>query len=112
MLLGRHIAEHRSPMIPRRRGAYTTSYMIIPRKKIGDEVAEDVEGGAVAELALDFHIPFDLVEGDVAGAFDHDLDAVTPGALGEFAEAFELGELGAIGGVGEAAGAEPVSNRE
>jgi hypothetical protein len=48
----------------------------------------------VAERALDLGVVLDLVEGDVAGAFDHDLHAAAPGAFGELAEGFEFGELG------------------
>ena len=58
------------------------------------------------------HVEFDLVERNVAGAFDHDLHAATPGAFGEFAEGFEFGELGGVGRVGEAAGAEAVADGE
>jgi hypothetical protein len=48
----------------------------------------------------------------VAGAFDHDLHALAPRALGEFAEGFELGELRRVGRVGEAAGAQAVADGE
>jgi hypothetical protein len=48
----------------------------------------------------------------VAGAFDHHLDVVLPGDLGELAEGGELGELGFVIGVGDGAGAEAVAEGE
>jgi hypothetical protein len=61
----------------------------------------------VAEAALELGVVLDLVERDVPRALDHDLHAVAPGALGQFADGGELGELGLVGRVGEPAGAEP-----
>ena len=50
--------------------------------------------------------------GHMAGAFDHDLDIVLPGDLGELAQRFQFGELSFIVGVGDGAGAQPVSQAE
>ncbi len=48
------------------------------------------------------------VQGQVARAFHHDLDALGPGPLGELTQDLEFVELGLVGGVGQAAGAQAV----
>ena len=48
----------------------------------------------------------------MAGPLDHDLHALGPGALGEFAEGGQFAELGFVGGVGQAAGPQAVAERE
>jgi len=73
---------------------------------------EDVEGGGVAYLLLDFHIVLNLVEGDVAGTFDHNLAAFLPCAAGKFAEGSQFCDLCLVGGVGDAAGTEAVTERK
>jgi GAF domain-containing protein len=71
-----------------------------------------IERRAVAEPALQLHVVLDLVERHVPRAFDHDLHAVAPGALGQLAERLELGELRVVGRVGQTAGAQAVADRE
>ena len=44
----------------------------------------------MTEPSLEFHVEFDLIERNVSGTFDHDLDATTPGTLGELAQCGEL----------------------
>ena len=66
----------------------------------------------MAELALELHVVFDLIERHVAGPFDHHLHALGPGALGQFAERCQLAKLGFVGGVGQAAGAQAVAEAE
>ena len=55
---------------------------------------------------------FNFVERDVARAFDHHLDVVLPGLLGEFAEDLQFGELRFVAGVGDAAGTQAVAKRK
>ena len=86
--------------------------VVVAGSDVGDERAERVEGRAVAELDFFVDLLFDLVERNVAGAFDHDLNIVLPGDAGQFAESFEFGELGFVAGVGKAAGAQAVAERE
>jgi hypothetical protein len=66
----------------------------------------------VTQGSLELHVVFDLVERHVTRAFDHDLDALGPGALGQLAQGLELPQLCLIGGVGEAARPQSVSQRE
>ena len=47
----------------------------------------------------------------MAGAFDHHLHVLLPGALGELAQRVELGELRFVVGVGDGAGAQAVTQR-
>jgi hypothetical protein len=65
----------------------------------------------VAELALQLHVVFDLIEGHVTWAFDHDLHA-GPGAFGQLPERLEFGQLRFVGRIGEPAGAQAVADRE
>ena len=73
---------------------------------------ERVKRRFVAPLHFLIDLLLDLIERDVAGAFDHDLDVVFPGFLGEFAEDFQFGELRFVAGIGDAAGAEAVTERK
>ena len=66
----------------------------------------------MAQLIFFLDLQFDLVERDVAGAFDHHLDVVFPGLGGEFAENAQFGELRFVAGVGEAAGTQTVAERK
>jgi hypothetical protein len=86
--------------------------VVVAGEDVGHERAEHVERRAVAERALQLHVPLDLIEGHVAGALDHHLHALAPGALGELAERLELRELRGVARVGEAAGAQAVAERE
>ena len=71
---------------------------------------EHVEGRAVADLSLQLHVVFDLVEGDMARPLDHDLNAVAPSPFGEFTERGKLAQLRIIGGIRESAWAKPISD--
>ena len=85
--------------------------MVVARSDVDDERAKGVERRAVAELDFLIDLLLDLVERHVAGAFDHDLNVVLPGFVGEFAERLEFGELRLVAGVGDAAGAKAVAER-
>lgn len=112
MLFGRDITEHRGAMISGRRRADRARDMIVTGEDIGDERTEDIEGRAVADRALELHIVFDLIEGDVAGAFHHHLDTLFPSPLRELSECEEFGELGAIACIGEPTRTEAIAEAE
>ncbi len=112
MFFGGDIAEHGCAVVGDGCCADGACDVVVAWEDIGDEGAQDIEGCAVAERALELGVVFDLVERDMAWAFDHDLEPVGPGALGEFCDDLELGELGEVGGVGEPTGAEPVADTE
>src|SRR5207247_1364980 len=65
--------------------------VVVAGEGVGHEGAEDVEGGIVADLLLDAHVPRDLVERHVAGTLDHRLHAGLARALHELAERAQLG---------------------
>src|SRR5271155_873750 len=60
--------------------------VIIAGGDVAGQGPEDVEGSAATYALFELDVGFDLVEGNVAGTFDHDLDAEGAGALGQFAE--------------------------
>ena len=86
--------------------------MVVAGSDIGDQRAERVERRFVAELLLLVHLLLDLVERNVAGTFDHHLHVVLPGFAGQFAQGLQFGELRFVAGVGDAAGPQPVAQRE
>ncbi len=83
--------------------------MVVARRDVGDERAEDVERGLVALDGLLLHVHGDLVHRDVPGAFDHHLAAAFAAPSGELAQGLQLGELGGVGGVGDRAGPEAIA---
>ena len=83
--------------------------VVVAGGDVGHQRAQGVERRLVAELLFLVHLLLDLVQRDVAGAFDHDLHVVLPGFLGQLAERLEFGELGFVAGVGDAAGAQAVA---
>src|ERR1700728_2535559 len=112
MLFRSDVAEH-GGAVPSDHGcADGGGNVVIAGSYIGDQRAQRVEGRFVAQLDFLFDLLLDLVHGNVAGTFDHDLHVVFPGFLGEFAQSLQFGELGFVTGVGDATGAEAVSERE
>ena len=88
MFFRRDVAEH-GGAVPSDHGcADGAGDVVVAGSDVGDEWAERIERRFVAQLVFFFHLQLDLVEGNVAGAFDHDLHVVFPGLLGEFAEHF------------------------
>ena len=75
------------------------------------ERPERVERRFAAGRELLVHVLLDLVHRHVAGAFDHHLHVLRPGALGQLAQRVELGELRLVVGVGDRAGAQAVAER-
>ena len=86
VLLRRDIAEHAGAVVGSCRCADAAGDVVVAREDVGHERSEDVEGCSVAELPLELHVVLDLIEGHVSWSFDHDLNAVSPGALGELSE--------------------------
>src|SRR3984957_11594341 len=105
----RDIAKHRWAVPTDHRGADGAGDVVVAWGDVDDERAERVKRRFVAPLHFLVDLFFDLVEWNVAGAFDHDLDVFFPGFFGEFAENFEFGELFFVAGIGDAAGTQAVS---
>ena len=112
MLLRRDVAEHRRAVPADHRRPDGAGDVVVARRRVCDEGAKRVERRLVAFLELLVHVLLDLVHRHVAGAFDHDLDVVFPGDLGQLAQGFQLGELRLVVGVGLTARTQPVAQRE
>ena len=112
VLFGRHVTEYSRAVVGRGCGADAAGDVVVAGEHVGDQWSEDVERCAVAEAALQFHVVFDLIEGDVPGPFDDDLYAVSPGAFRQLSQRFQLSQLGVVGGVGEGSGAQAVADAE
>ena len=82
VLFGSDVAEH-GCAIPTDHGrADGGGNVVVAGSDVGDERAEGVERRFVAHLFFFFDLEGNLVERDVARAFDHDLDVVLPSFLG------------------------------
>jgi len=112
MLSGGDVAEERGAVEGGGGGTDGGGYVVVAGGDIGNDGAEDVEGGGAANLLLDFHIVLNLVEWYVAGTFDHNLAAFLLCSAGEFSEGPQFGELCLVGCVGDAAGTEAVTERK
>ena len=55
--------------------------VVIARRDVCGEEAEDIVGDVVAQLLLQLHRRRDLIERNVARTFDHDLNVRFEGAL-------------------------------
>src|SRR5438270_5123352 len=112
VLLRGHVAEH-GRAVPADHGrADRGSDVVVAGSNIGHEWAERVERGLVAVFDFLFDLLLDLVHGDVAGTFDHDLDIFLPCFLCQFAQGLEFGELRFVAGVGYATGAQAIPEGE
>ena len=99
VLLGCDIAEHRRA-IPANQGRTDAGCdVVVTGRDIGGQRSQRVEGGFAAMLELQFHVFLDHLHRHVARAFDHDLNVVFPGDLGEFSQGLELSELSLVVGV-------------
>ena len=65
-------------------------HVVVARGDVGDERAEEVEWGMIGDLLDHPDIVAHLIEGHVAGALDHPLDAGSMRPLGEQAEGVVL----------------------
>src|SRR5579863_2151144 len=74
-----NVAEHGSPVPSDHGGADGAGNVVIAGSDVGDQRSQGVERGFVAEFDFFFDLLLDLVHGDVAGAFGHDLNVVLPG---------------------------------
>ncbi len=112
VLLGGHIAKHASPVIGGGRRADATGDVVVPGEDVGDQRSEHIERRTVAQSPLDLHVVLDLIEGNVARAFNHHLHALAPSPLGEFPQRLQLRQLGAVGGIRQSARTQTVADGE
>ena len=112
VLFGGHVAEHGRAMPASHGSTDRRGDVVVTRSNVGDQGAEHIEGCLAAFLHLLFDVELDLVEGDVARAFDHDLHVMLPGATGQFAKGLQLSQLGRVGGIVLTSRTQRISERE
>ena len=79
MLFWRDVAEH-GRAVPADHGRSDgRGDVVVAGRDVGDQRAQRVERSFVAEFVFFFHLLLDLIDRNVAGAFDHDLHVVLPG---------------------------------
>ena len=86
--------------------------MVVAWRDVSRERAQRVERRLVALGQLAVHVLLDQVHRHVARPFDHDLHVVFPRARREPAEFFQFAELRLVVRVRDAAGTQPVAERE
>ena len=112
MLGGGHIAQEGRTAGRCHCAADGSRDVVVAGGDVGDEGSQHIEGCTHADALLDFHVGGDLIQRHMAGAFDHDLHVVGPGALGQLAQTDQLLDLADVGGIGQAAGTAGVAQRD
>jgi hypothetical protein len=109
VFLGRHVTEHGGAVPADHRGADAAGDVVVAWRDVGGQGAKGVERGFAALIQLQVHVLLDHVHRHMAGAFDHHLNVVLPGDLGQFAEGLQFAELGFVVGVVDRAGTQAVA---
>jgi len=73
--------------------------VVITGRDVGDQRTENIEGCLTALLHLLFDVELDLVQRDVTGTFDNDLNVMLPRAAGQFTQGLQLSQLSGVRGV-------------
>ena len=102
------IAQHRAPVPPDHGCPNPRGNVVVPRSDISRQGAQCVERRFLASLQLLFHVDLDEMHRDMAWPFDHDLDIVLPGNVGQFPQSVQLGELSVVVCVGDGTRSETV----
>lgn len=112
VLFGGHVTEHGGTVPAGQGGADGAGDVVVARGDVGDQGTEYIKRRFGAFLHLLAHVHLDLVHGHVAGAFDHHLHVVRPGAAGEFAQGLQFGKLGGVARVVLTAGPQRIAQAE
>ena len=100
MLFRRDVAKHGRAMPADHRGSNRAGDVVVAGSDVRDERAKRVERRFVAPFHFLVDLLLNFVHGNVAGAFNHDLDIVLPGFFCEFAKDFQFSELRFVARVG------------
>ena len=110
VFLGRNVAEHRAAIPANHRRTDAAGDVVVAGRDVGGERPERVERRFAAPFELLVHVLLDHVQRHVAGAFVHDLHALGPCALGQFALDLKFTELRLVIRIGNAAGPQSVAD--
>ena len=86
--------------------------MIIARRHIRYQGAEDIEGGIVTQPFLNNHIGGNFVDPHMARAFNHYLNVLGPGPFSQMTQFNQFAELRSVRAVVNAARAQSVSQTD
>ena len=86
--------------------------VVVTREHVGDQGAKDIEGGTVTESTLQLHVPFNLIHGDMAWAFDHGLNTMSPSPLNQLSNGGKFCNLSGIRSIGQTAWTQTISYGE
>ena len=112
MLLGRHITQHGAAEPADHGRPNTGCNMVIAGSDIGRQRPERIERSLMAGGNLLFHVGLDEMHRHMPRAFDHGLDVVLPGNLGQLAQGFQLAELRFVVRIGNRTGTQAVAQAE
>ena len=108
-MLGRgHVAEEVGSVLGGDGPSDGAGDVVVARRDVGHEGAENVEGSPVAEGLLHLHVGGDLVHLHVSGTLDHGLNTCLAGPLDEMTQSHQFRDLCLVGCVVDAAGSEAV----
>ena len=106
------IAEHGAAVPADHCRADTGSNVIIAGGNVRGQWPEGVERCLITAFKLLVHVFLDQLHGHMPRTFDHHLDIVLPGNLGELTQGFQLAKLGFIVGIGDGTGTQSVAKAE
>src|SRR5579885_3301157 len=112
MLLWRDITQHRGAVPTDHGRADRAGDVVITRSNVDYERPERIERRFVTYFHLFFDLEFNLVHGNVAGAFNHHLNIMFPGLLRQIAQHLQFSKLSGVAGVADRAGPQAVAQRK
>src|ERR1700683_2153326 len=112
VFLRRHIAEHGGSEPADHRGANPRRDVVVARSNVRGQRPQRIEGRLAAFAKLLFHVDLDLVHRHMTRPFDHNLAALIPGDLRQFAKRLQFRALRAVVGVGDRARTQAIAKRE
>ena len=112
MLCRSYIAKKVSTADSSKSTADSAGNMVIAGSNICYKRSEHIERCTVAQAFLQLHVRSNLVVGHVAGAFYHNLYALVPSALCQFAQVQQLLNLRSVGSISNAAGTQTITKAD
>ena len=112
MLGGSHIAEEVRAAHGGERTADCRRNVVIARRDVRHQRAEDIERRIVAQPLFELHVRCDLIKRHVPRPFHHDLYAALPRAVNECAEVHEFRDLRTIRRISKTAGTQAIAQTD
>ena len=112
MLLRPDVTQHRHAIPADGDSPDARGDVVVACRDVGGQWSQCVERRFVSLLQLQVHIFFDQVHRHAARAFDHYLNVVFPGDLGQLAQGFQFNELRFVIGIVDRTRAQAIAKAE